>query len=468
MAEGRWRLGGLTGEAVLVAYSPSAMPQEIEGPWQIPANGTKDILLGEGVVRLTTTSMMGSAAAAGPLVLGEGAVSLASTSALGGLTAAASAMPPVTVSRPKHIVVEGLSVKGGLANGVYRRAQEVLNQRPVYHKADAQNAAALWFSGSDWVLGPVVGTDNAWAYAPSSALSPLAVDTMWRRSDGSGHEEGAALADAAQIIPGSLLVAGERYEQQFRLCDARPVYRREASLGPLASSEASDSSSASEVFVFFRAYEGEWCLGPTVGGVECFARSPGSLMKVVPDPGTMMWYPVAPAPHPSAPEGTHGATTMVEAEEELGFWERNSLFAALFLSCAGFCALLGALWVLVGGLGRGNASSSRQPSPQSPTPSSTVPPLGFERWPDDASSVSISSRAASSDSSSSRAKRRSAVACVVCFEAPRGVLLEPCRHVCCCKACAERLEQCPMCRVPKTSYTEVFLFRQHVRSIMPG
>merc|ERR1719453_270927 len=100
------------------------MPQEIEGPWQIPANGTKDVLLAEGVVHLATTSTLGSAAAAGPLVLGEGAVSLAPTSILGGSTSArasafqqpssatGTAASAAMQQRPKHIVVEGVSVKG--------------------------------------------------------------------------------------------------------------------------------------------------------------------------------------------------------------------------------------------------------------------------------------------------------------------------------------------------------------------
>ncbi|CAE8601676.1 unnamed protein product, partial [Polarella glacialis] len=56
-----------------------------------------------------------------------------------------------------------------------------------------------------------------------------------------------------------------------------------------------------------------------------------------------------------------------------------------------------------------------------------------------------------------RKKKSLELTCVVCLEAPRQILLLPCRHVCCCKVCATRLDRCPMCRAGTTSSSEVFL-----------
>jgi hypothetical protein len=36
--------------------------------------------------------------------------------------------------------------------------------------------------------------------------------------------------------------------------------------------------------------------------------------------------------------------------------------------------------------------------------------------------------------------------CVVCTEAPKAVIFYPCKHQCCCQACAARVKECPMCR----------------------
>jgi hypothetical protein len=36
--------------------------------------------------------------------------------------------------------------------------------------------------------------------------------------------------------------------------------------------------------------------------------------------------------------------------------------------------------------------------------------------------------------------------CVVCLDSPREMMLEPCRHVCLCAACALRVSHCPVCR----------------------
>jgi len=36
--------------------------------------------------------------------------------------------------------------------------------------------------------------------------------------------------------------------------------------------------------------------------------------------------------------------------------------------------------------------------------------------------------------------------CCICMEAPRQVLFLPCRHVCCCEACSQQLQRCPVDR----------------------
>ena len=36
--------------------------------------------------------------------------------------------------------------------------------------------------------------------------------------------------------------------------------------------------------------------------------------------------------------------------------------------------------------------------------------------------------------------------CVVCWNAPRSVVLVPCGHLCMCRTCSEQLKQCPTCR----------------------
>ena len=47
--------------------------------------------------------------------------------------------------------------------------------------------------------------------------------------------------------------------------------------------------------------------------------------------------------------------------------------------------------------------------------------------------------------------------CVVCQDETRDIVLEPCRHFCACKACAEAFVSCPMCRSTIESKTQVFV-----------
>jgi hypothetical protein len=51
--------------------------------------------------------------------------------------------------------------------------------------------------------------------------------------------------------------------------------------------------------------------------------------------------------------------------------------------------------------------------------------------------------------------------CVICFERPREVLLQPCGHICACRKCTsfvmDRRFNCPMCRKGVTNTINVFL-----------
>lgn len=38
--------------------------------------------------------------------------------------------------------------------------------------------------------------------------------------------------------------------------------------------------------------------------------------------------------------------------------------------------------------------------------------------------------------------------CFLCCEKPRTQLFEPCRHVVCCLSCSDRINNCPICRIP--------------------
>ena len=47
--------------------------------------------------------------------------------------------------------------------------------------------------------------------------------------------------------------------------------------------------------------------------------------------------------------------------------------------------------------------------------------------------------------------------CVACQDAPRGVLLRPCSHMCLCTECADGLNECPICREPITERLKVIV-----------
>mmetsp|Transcript_2289 Transcript_2289/g.5643 ORF Transcript_2289/g.5643 Transcript_2289/m.5643 type:complete len:720 (+) Transcript_2289:179-2338(+) len=477
VTEGRWRLGplpiagnaaGATGRdgtdagslsdnrgVALFAVSAAAVPQEIVEPWQIDTNDSGHFTLGDGAVRLATTT-------------------------------ASARLPGANVRHPRHLVVEGVD-GNELANGVYRRAPEEMNGRPVYHKTDALRAASLWFTrGGDWCLGATAPEGPAWVCAASTALSPLGVAAPWQRVDGprafgeGGRlDEAARILDASWAIPAELIIGRFRYTQQHQLCDARPVYLRDtaqpsphrpeedAQHGGQASGGArtertdraaerqrdgdGDGNGNGPVYLFFRAHEAEWWLGPTVGGTECIARALGSRLRVVPVPADLIWRPPVQLLPPRELPGRHRALSGVDelgdmfvtgdgwhlsvGDARQSGWNSQSwcgiALALLLLACSARFGWLGSMVPSVFQEVCDLAVACIRGAP-----------------PEDKLCVGTGC---------SGTRKASVLACVVCLEAPREILLMPCRHVCCCRACADRLERCPMCRTRKTAFTKVFL-----------
>ena len=57
-----------------------------------------------------------------------------------------------------------------------------------------------------------------------------------------------------------------------------------------------------------------------------------------------------------------------------------------------------------------------------------------------------------------KATLEDATSCVVCFSAPRSVVLLPCTHACLCPACAAKVESCPACSAPIARRSEFILW----------
>ena len=49
------------------------------------------------------------------------------------------------------------------------------------------------------------------------------------------------------------------------------------------------------------------------------------------------------------------------------------------------------------------------------------------------------------------------VMCAVCMDKPKNAFFQPCGHVCCCMACASKVNQCPLCRAPVAQTLMAFL-----------
>jgi hypothetical protein len=350
---------------------------------------------------------------------------------------------------PLHVVVEGISAGDGIPNGVYRRAKELVNQRPVYHKTDALRPASLWFSG-DWLLGSSIQSGATWVYATSSAMSPLSLTMLWQRLDNGQVEESARLIDANDVIPNAVSVAGQNYLWSQKLCDARPVFQRGSQYGEEA------------VFLFYRAHLAEWWLGPTIGGSVCYARARGSRLRVVPDMESFMWQlavehsdnvPNAKLSVPSVHALDIPASLEGGLGDKWGLPETATDAKTTYSWCVTF---LVSVFILAGSIHwlgfsimdiMSSVSAIGQNSPDHCCALSTPTSHTFDAF----------SKVESTKMSKPKSSKASLLSCVVCLEAPRDILLLPCRHVCCCKACADRLEKCPMCRPPKKGFSKVFL-----------
>lgn len=443
VAEGHWRLGPLplagsndgstlqstnsasTG-ALLVSRSAAALPQEIVEVWMNPSN-----------------------VPGGFEPLPDGSVRLAPTG-LGQLGSAVFHQEQLHQQQPRHLVIEGMLSGNGVANGIYRLAAETVNMRPVYQKTDALRAASLWFAGADWRIGPSLHGSRVWAYSPVAAESPLTTAPgSWISADDGQAEEVMQIMDATEVIPATLMISGVRFVQELRLCDARPVYKQEK---PSESSlkELGTEAANQEVFLFFRAHEVEWWLGPEVGGTECFARASGSLLTVVPEAAELQWrQPQAPkvilSQAPTEPKiagheiGSSRVSVLASTSHPQGWWIGVALSGFVVVVIGASCFIL--------------LAPVEAPSEEDGIYSAAYRIAEALEWY--FSGVFFSPKHSGSKKISTAMPLE--LACVVCLEAPRQILLMPCRHVCCCKVCAEKLERCPMCRAETTTSSEVFL-----------
>jgi len=323
------------------------------------------------------------------------------------------------------------------------------------------------------------------------------------------------IEDAADAIPSVVQLASGSYLQQPRLSDGRPVYLRDSRSGnwgtttsakaPNAVSGTSAEGATSDVYLFYRAHEGEWWLGPIVGGTLCFARASASPLMVVPRAGDLVWRSgaavlgaasgradnsrrgeEAPASPPlqSRYVGSTGDNfAFISSQNALGNWvhhyyhgqrvleSRRAFFGIAFV-CIGTCLAVFALGQPKGILPlhpRSSPLSSIALSSPSPPPIATSPTSNASGTSGGSCRKFNSNSKSSSDKiaerpterkttqARSRSRRVNGLLCVVCLEAPREILLSPCRHACCCQACASQLELCPMCRTRATEFTKIFL-----------
>jgi hypothetical protein len=49
------------------------------------------------------------------------------------------------------------------------------------------------------------------------------------------------------------------------------------------------------------------------------------------------------------------------------------------------------------------------------------------------------------------------IECVVCLERQKRVMLNPCKHLCCCKECSKKVDTCPLCRKKVEEKIDVYL-----------
>lgn len=71
--------------------------------------------------------------------------------------------------------------------------------------------------------------------------------------------------------------------------------------------------------------------------------------------------------------------------------------------------------------------------------------------------VAASADAGSTQTIAQGTSSRSGGECVVCLDAAKEIMLEPCRHVCLCGVCAPRVRDCPVCRAKVRRRVQLYL-----------
>lgn len=145
-------------------------------------------------------------------------------------------------------------------------------------------------------------------------------------------------------IPERLTISGTEFLQEKRLCDARPVY------GVTLKNET-DGTAVSKVFLYFRAHQSEWWLGPEVGGTEFVARATGSLFQVIPRIEELQWRVQIQAGIENDEVEWHDSEVQLDntAEVTMTPWS---------LLCSFVMATSGLLWSFCGSLGGGKKGAA--------------------------------------------------------------------------------------------------------------
>lgn len=167
------------------------------------------------------------------------------------------------------------------------------------------------------------------------------------------HPEEVHIRDARMAIPEKLTISGTEFLQEKRLCDARPVFG--ATLGSNDTGHGghggghgtNGSPATSRVFLYFRAHQSEWWLGPEVGGTESVARATGSLFQVIPRIEELRWrVQVQAEPDTWKSDDEAGKTDLDLETVTVPSWSR--LLCSFALAISGIL-----LWSFRGSLGGG-------------------------------------------------------------------------------------------------------------------
>ena len=153
-------------------------------------------------------------------------------------------------------------------------------------------------------------------------------------------------------IPEKLTISGTEFLQEKRLCDARPVFgatlgSNDTAHGGHGGLGTNGSPATSRVFLYFRAHQSEWWLGPEVGGTEFVARATGSLFQVIPRIEELRWrVQVQAEPDTWKSDDEAGKTDLDLETVTVPSWSR--LLCSFALAISGIL-----LWSFRGSLGGG-------------------------------------------------------------------------------------------------------------------